>query len=97
MSERLPNDFGILQDQMLMIEQKIKSSCQLRRAALVHSIQHPQGFGQYQLRDPGASFHKRLGCGDLLRIIPNQQSHQDIRVNGAHASFARSRGYPASH
>ena len=81
---------------MLMVEQQIKRSCQLRRAALLNGIQHPQSFCQDQLRDPGTSFDTRLGRCDLLRIVPNLQAHQEICVNGAHASFVRIREYPAS-
>jgi len=96
MGKCLPNDVRILQCQVPMVEQQIKRSRQLRSAALVNGIQHPQSFCQDQLRDPSTSFDKLLGRCDLLRLVPNQQAHQEIRVNGAHASFVRIRGYPAS-
>jgi hypothetical protein len=41
----------------------------------------------------GSGLNERVGDGRLLRLVPRQQPHEDIRVNRAHGVLGRASGY----
>ena len=79
------NDLGILYREVLMIEQHLDRGRELRRCALVHRIQHPKRLGQDQVRYPRAGRNEFLGSRDLRGIVTHDESHQQVRINRAHA------------
>ena len=77
---------GILKRHMLVIEEHLDGRCDLLRIAIVDRGQDPSGFGEYEMRCPGATRHERLSRCNLLGVIPRDQPDQDVRINGSHAA-----------
>src|SRR6266436_206369 len=84
--ERCRYDVGVLQGEVLMIEQHVDRGYDLLSRALVDRIEYPRGFRQDDVGNPGAACCEPLRGPDLLRVITHHDSHYDVRVNGAHGA-----------
>lgn len=77
---RCGDGIGVLQGQMLVVEQHIDRSREFGRATFVDRRQHPRGFGEHEMRHPRVAFAKLLSRRDLPGVVPRHQTNQNVRV-----------------
>lgn len=85
---------GVLDGQVLVMQQHLDRRMNLRRAQLVDGLENPRRFGENQMRDPSTTGDEVLRRLGLLRVIARDEPHQHIRINGAHTASGYVCGYP---
>src|SRR4051812_22491963 len=90
------DDIGILKREMFVSQQHVDYGRQVVMLEAVHRSEHPRCFGEYQNRYPCAFCDECLRDRKLSLVIARDESHQNVRVNGAHASSACIRRCPLS-
>ena len=56
----------LLHGQLRVVEQHLDSGNELCRGSLMHCVQHPDGFREHQVRNPGPTCDELLGRVNLL-------------------------------
>src|SRR6185437_307312 len=84
--DRRSYHIGVLYGQALVVEEHFGRRGDLLYRPGMHRIEHPSRFRQDQVRYPPATGYELLGCAGLFRIVAYDQTHQYLRVNGAHAA-----------
>src|ERR1700687_5964233 len=79
--------FTVLEDQILVVQELLDRRANLCGITLVDSGQYPDRLGQREERDPRACCHEIIRHANQLGIVARQHAPQDVRFNGAHASF----------
>ena len=85
-SEGALDDVGILEGQGRMHQQHLDCGRDASRRKIVNRVQDLDQFSKHQVGNPRAGTHERLRCGDLSRVISDDQPDEKIRVNGAHGA-----------
>jgi hypothetical protein len=78
--------FRVLQRQLLMIQEHLDCRGNSLRTAIVDGGEHPRGFGEREMRHPGAGGDEGLGCRNLFDIVSGYEPNQHIGVNGSHVA-----------
>src|SRR2546425_1189784 len=86
--------FGVLNCQVLVVQQHFDSGRDLGRFQFVNRSQHPCRFGQCKVGHPSALFEEVLGGDKLSCIVSSDYAHQNIGVNGAHGVSSCKSEYP---
>jgi hypothetical protein len=94
--KRRSHGVGILQCQVLVIQQHFDGSGQAGGVQFVYGCQDPGGFGKREYRYPSPLLDESVGSCGLPGIVARDQSNQNIGINGAHDAPGRSAGYPLS-
>lgn len=82
------NDIGVLQREMRVFQQHLDCLGNLFRREVKDGVEHPQGLDQDYLRHPRAWGYESLRCRKLFRVVPSNESDQDVGINGAHGVCA---------
>lgn len=83
------DDFGILQDEISMIEQHVNGGGELLVRELEDRVQYPDHFDQDEMGHPRALRNERLRSRSLARIVAREKANDDVGVNGAHDAWPR--------
>src|SRR5437762_13648721 len=86
--ERGGYGFGVLNREVLVVQEHFDGSCDLGCLPVVNGSQYPRRFGQCKVRHPSALFHEFLGGSNLSGIVSRDEPHQNICINGAHSAFS---------
>ena len=84
---------GILQRELLELQQHVDCSGDRGGAALVGDLEYPGHLGEGEERNPGAAGDVGFRDSNLLGVVAYREPHDDVRVNGAHAFCARTPGH----
>ena len=75
---------GILDGQVLVVEEHLNGSRDRARAEAVHGAEYPYRFSQDEARHPRSRSDEVFRGRDLSRVVPRRQANQHIRIKGAH-------------
>jgi hypothetical protein len=53
-------------------------------------VEHPNGFSEYQMGNPGAVCDVILSGRDLCGVVPDDQPYECVGINRAHVVVGRS-------
>ncbi len=89
--ERFGDDVRILKDQEIVFEQQRDRVAKFRGGPFVDRSQHPDGLGKHEMGYPRTARNELARQRSLFRVVLDEQTDQDVRVNRAHVW----RGYSA--
>lgn len=80
------DDIGILKNQLVMLEEHFDHNFKMLSVSIVSGAEYPNGLGEDQQGNPRAVADKFLGKFGLINVISNDESYQEICVDGPHRS-----------
>jgi hypothetical protein len=78
------HDVGRLNDQLVVIQEELHATGDLRGSDAVHRVEDPDGFHEHEVRDPRSRLDEDLCGSHLRRVVTRHEAHEDVRINGAH-------------
>ena len=84
-NQRRAHDVGVLESQLSVVQEHVDGGCDLFARQFVDGIEDPNGFGQNEMRNPGALGHEFFSGADLRSIVAGNDADQDVGINGLHA------------